>query len=514
MKRPVRLVAMRACAAAVCCAFAAPAAANPTGPAVVSGQASFQADGKTLNVSNAPGTIIHWQGFSIAQDELTRFLQQSPVSPVMNRVVGGNPSEILGRLSSNGRVFLINPSGIAFGAGSQIDVAGLVASSLNLSDADFLAGRLRFTGSGGEGKVVNRGEIVTPAGGSVYLVAPQVENAGVIRAPSGEIVLAAGSTVRLVDAGFPAIQVEVSAPKDQPLSLGDLASADRGKVFAFLVRQSGVVSASSAGVGDGGKVVLKSAGAVQVAAGSRTEANAAASGDGGEVLVYAEQLAHFAGAIEARGGEKSGDGGDVEVSGKTALAFTGTVDTRAPAGEDGHLLIDPTDITITAAPTGLPANLADGAWLSAEDMGSQSLGAADLASLLDTTSVTLQASRSITLAADVVAAPAAPRTLTLEAPVGMLQGTIVSSAAPVPVNVVARSVAAQPLEINVQQVQAGLQRAASADPDIARLRAQVEAEVARDRERLAQSLQKSCSTPGAVRQGCAVNPPRRLVFGV
>ena len=75
------------------------------------------------------------------------------ISAVLNRVgAGQSASSILGSLQSNGRVFLINPNGIVFGAGSQVNVAGLVASTLNLSDADFLAGRMRFTD--GLGKAV------------------------------------------------------------------------------------------------------------------------------------------------------------------------------------------------------------------------------------------------------------------------------------------------------------------------------------------------------------------------
>jgi len=107
---------------------------------VVAGQASFAPAGKTLTITNTPGTIIQWQGFSIAADELTRFVQQSSRSSVLNRVVGQDPSSLLGRLESNGRVFLINPNGIVFGQGSRIDVGGLVASTLDLSNADFLAG--------------------------------------------------------------------------------------------------------------------------------------------------------------------------------------------------------------------------------------------------------------------------------------------------------------------------------------------------------------------------------------
>ncbi len=326
----------RACAAAVALAFAAPVLANPNGPSVVSGQATFQAAGKTLTVTNTPGAIIQWQGFSIAADELTRFLQQSPLSSVLNRVVGGNPSEILGRLQSNGRVFLVNPNGIVFGAGSQVDVAGFAASTLNLSNADFLSGRHVFSGTGAEGRIVNNGEIVTPAGGRVLLVAPQVENNGVIRAPSGEIVLAAGSTVRLVDANFPSIQVEVRADgKDLPL--GNLANAAAGKVFAFVVKQSGTVSATSA-VADGGRVVLKSAGDVQLAAGSRTEA---AGASGGSVVVQALQAVSFAGRVDTRG--LVGAGGSVKIETPASLAFSGTLDTRG-ASTGGTVAIEAREI--------------------------------------------------------------------------------------------------------------------------------------------------------------------------
>lgn len=624
MQTPLRTFMPRACAVAVCLAFTGQVTANPVGPTVTAGQATIQSHGNALTVTNTPGTIIQWQGFSIRAEEITRFVQQSALSSVLNRVVGGSPSEILGRLSSNGRVFLVNPSGITFGAGSQIDVAGLVASSLHLSDADFLAGRLRFSGTGKEGAVRNHGEILTPAGGNVMLVAPQVENSGVIRAPSGEIVLAAGSTVRLVDTAFPSIQVEVSAPKDKALNLGTLETS--GKVFAYLVKQSGVVSASAATNAPGGRVVLKSAGDVQLAAASRTEAsgtaggsvsiqaqdltvlagaieargtastggearltgervlvsmstridvsglsgggraligggwqgqdptivnakatlvesgasikaNATQGGDGGVVVVYSEDATQMAGAIEARGGPQSGDGGMVEVSGKGTLAFQGTVDTRAPAGKDGELLLDPTRIEIVAGTTGVPSNLAGGTWLASADPGAQKLGAVDLANLLNTTSVRLQATQEIVVAAaaQINTAPSGPRTLTLQAPAIDVQGAVRSSAAPLDLRLEASggkvavasgadislaggslAVAAQTATVEPAQnprVQVELVRAATQPATISQLRAEVEAEIARDRERLATSG-KPCGAGASVKAGCSVSaPPRRFIVG-
>jgi filamentous hemagglutinin family protein len=159
---------------ALAAVFAVPVLANPVGPVVVNGAASVSVVGGAMSITNSPGAILNWQSFSVGAKESVRFNQQSATSQVLNRVTGVDPSQILGVLSSNGRVFLINPNGIAFGAGSQVNVAGLVASSLNLSNADFMAGRLRFQDQPGAGKITNQGTIRTIDGGQIYLVAPSV----------------------------------------------------------------------------------------------------------------------------------------------------------------------------------------------------------------------------------------------------------------------------------------------------------------------------------------------------
>ena len=215
-----------------------------TGPTVVSGTATIQQAANLLQITNSPNAILNWQRFSIGANEITRFIQQSASSAVLNRVIGAggtiDPSVILGALQSNGRVFLINPSGIVFGSGAQIDVAGLVASSLNLSNADFLAGRMKFTDVPGAGSVVNQGNITAGQGGQVYLVAPDVTNTGIITTPQGEVVLAAGKSVELVNPGTPNLRVEVAADNEQARNLGQI-SADSGRIgiYAGLVSQGG-----------------------------------------------------------------------------------------------------------------------------------------------------------------------------------------------------------------------------------------------------------------------------------
>ncbi|MBU0753422.1 MAG: filamentous hemagglutinin N-terminal domain-containing protein, partial [Gammaproteobacteria bacterium] len=121
----------RAATAAVAACFATtPAWSLPTGVAVVNGTAVLDQVGQVLNVTNSNGAILNWQQFNIAAGETTRFIQASASSSVLNRVVGGDLSAIYGTLSSNGRVWLVNPAGILIGASGVINTAGFIASTL------------------------------------------------------------------------------------------------------------------------------------------------------------------------------------------------------------------------------------------------------------------------------------------------------------------------------------------------------------------------------------------------
>ena len=393
-----------------------PVLANPSGAQVVNGQVSFQHSGNALTITNTPGSILNWQNFSIGKGETTTFVQQNANSAVLNRVTGQDPTQIFGTLVSNGRVFLINPNGIVFGRDSQVNVAGLAASSLNISDQDFLAGKGNFSGAGQAGTVSNQGTITTPSGGQVFLIAPHVENQGLIMSPQGEVLLAAGHQVHLVDAADPNLQVAVSAPADSALNLGKIvAQSGRVGIFGALVNQNGVVNADSAVAGANGAIVFKASQSVALGGASLTSASGAGTGgridvfgpqvvvndgaqvdasgqagggairiggdfhganpdvpnatrtyighgavinadaiqkgDGGRIAVWADQQTAMYGHIDARGGAQGGNGGFVETSGKQYLDFRGLVDLRAVRGATGTLLLDPTDINISSAPT-------------------------------------------------------------------------------------------------------------------------------------------------------------------
>ena len=286
--------------------FGQPVLANPSNPTIINGSVGFDTTGNTLTITNSPNAIINWEGFSINVGEITRFIQQHGASAVLNRITGQDPSNILGALQSNGRVFIINPNGIVFGAGAKIDVAGLVASTLKLSDSDFLAGKYKFTDGENAAGIKNEGTINTLSGGQVYLVAPKIENNGIITSPHGEIVLAAGHSVSLVDPKNPEIVVSLSAPDTQAINVGQLiAQGGSIGIYAGLVRQAGTVNANSASVDERGRIFLRGSQSTILGKNSVTSATNSV-GHGGEIIVTAPEIKIEANASVDASGQTGG----------------------------------------------------------------------------------------------------------------------------------------------------------------------------------------------------------------
>lgn len=337
----LRTLSRKALAGVLGAFLAGSAGANPSGMQVVAGQAGAVTSGNQLLITNSPGTILNWQQFSIMPGELTRFIQQSSSSSVLNRITGQNPSQILGALQSNGRVFLINPNGIVFGTGARVDVNGLVASSLGLTNADFLAGRLRFAGAAGAAGVTNHGAITTPTGGQVYLIAPDVTNSGIITSPGGDVMLAAGHAVDLADSGDPDIRVVISSPGDRAVNVGKvMADSGRVGVYGALVNQLGLVSANTAVAGENGKIVFKATDTTLLGAGSVTTAKGTV-GSGGEVQVLGGRVGLMGDAVVDVSGQSGG--GTALIGGDTHGANP-AVDNAALtyAGPQSHVIADAT----------------------------------------------------------------------------------------------------------------------------------------------------------------------------
>src|SRR6478735_11111277 len=169
-----------------------PALAGPNGGVVVGGTAQINNPG-TANVTInqfSDKAIINWNLFNIGVGEKTTFVQPNPSSIALNRIVGGQgPSEILGSLDANGKVFLVNRDGFIFGAGAVISTAGFLATTSDIRNQDFLAGRFNFNVPGrSDASIVNMGTITATNGGFAGLVAPGVRNSGTITAKLGTVV--------------------------------------------------------------------------------------------------------------------------------------------------------------------------------------------------------------------------------------------------------------------------------------------------------------------------------------
>ena len=178
--------------------LAGPALAAPTGGVVTSGTAAINQSGNITNINQSTNKAsINWQTFSIKPAETVNFNQPSIYAITLNRVIGNESSVIQGALNAKGRVFLINSNGVLFTKGSSVNTAGFLASTLNITDADFNAGNYVFNANGSLGSVVNQGTITANNGGYVALLGNTVSNQGVIAATKGTVALASGDKITL-----------------------------------------------------------------------------------------------------------------------------------------------------------------------------------------------------------------------------------------------------------------------------------------------------------------------------
>ncbi|MGZ5009594.1 MAG: two-partner secretion domain-containing protein [Methylobacter sp.] len=291
--------------------------ANPNGAQIVSGQVSIDtATPGVTTITNSPNAIINWQNFSIAQNELTQFIQQNGQSAVLNRIIGQNPSEILGQLTSNGKVFLINPNGIVFGAGSTIDTQGLVASSLNLSNQDFLSGNYHLMAGSSAGNILNEGIIRAGKDGNIILIAPQIQNNGIIKSDGGSITLAAGQELTITNLDDPDIRFQIQAPADNVLNLGKLLTEGGAiNVFASTIKHSGEINADSVQIDKQGNIQLVAQQDITLTSGSKISANNS-QGDAGTIHIDSKAGTTLAqGTIEAQA-THTGKGGSIELLGE------------------------------------------------------------------------------------------------------------------------------------------------------------------------------------------------------
>ena len=347
--------------------------ALPSDPNVVHGQVQIQSP--TSNIlqilQSSPQAIINWNQFNIGTGELVHFLQPDQFASVLNRVTGLDPSVIQGMLRSNGRVFLLNPNGILFGPGSQVDVGSFTASTLTMSDQDFLSGRMQLTQDPSRplAALVNQGEIRVSEGGFVVLVAPLLHQDGLIIANSGQVQLGATRQASLSVDGQGLISFAIpdgfSPSFSNPGSQNGTILLTPGQVsdvFRQVVAHPGILEANSFqgnslvggegllihsgqtrvdGQQQGGSIRLDSSKATVFTPGSTISANGVQAG--GQALVLSRGTTISAGNLSAS--SSAGQGGFAEVSG-AHFALAGSIDVSGANGQHGEFLLDPGNLTI------------------------------------------------------------------------------------------------------------------------------------------------------------------------
>ncbi|HEY5210182.1 MAG TPA: filamentous hemagglutinin N-terminal domain-containing protein [Stellaceae bacterium] len=297
------------------------ALALPKGGTVVAGGARIiQLTPNKLEIlQTSPKAEIDWQSFDIAKGQTVIFLQRGAANQALNEI-GGGKTIIDGRLIADGTLILINAHGILFGPDARAAVARLIASTANVSSADFAAGRLNFTIPGQpDATIANAGQITAKQGGLVAFIAPNVVNSGVISARLGTVALAAGDAATLDLYGDGLIS----------LVLG-------GNSKAAMIHQSGKILAA------GGTVLLTASQAKSLVE-SVINLDGVVRADtvaqqGGTITLTASQVT-VGGEIAAAGNAANQAGGTIKLLGDTIHLRPGATVTATGRAGGGQVLV-------------------------------------------------------------------------------------------------------------------------------------------------------------------------------
>jgi filamentous hemagglutinin family protein len=328
--------------------------ALPTGGQVIGGSGQLAQRGDTLTITQQSQNLsLNWKTFNVGSQSTVDFVQPGASAIAVNRIADTNGSQIFGHLNANGQVFLINPNGILFGKGAQVNVGGLVASTLDVNDSALGTGSLTFSGTG-KGSVTNLGTINVTGGGYAALLGNQVGNQGAIHAQMGSVALAGGSAITLTFGGNKLVSVQVDQSVLNSLAQnGQLIEANGGHVWmtagardsllASAVNNTGTIEAQTVQNQNGHIMLLGGMEAGTVTVGGTLDASAPGGGNGGQIETSAA---------------------------KVTVADSAKITTAAQLGLSGTWLIDPNDFTIGSGKTGtvsggVPSSDISGATLSA-----------------------------------------------------------------------------------------------------------------------------------------------------
>ncbi|KAF3998148.1 YDG domain-containing protein [Glaciimonas immobilis] len=346
------------------------AQAAPFGAQITSGSGVVSHTATTTTIQQSSQNLaLNWQSFNVAAGESVNFVQPGTTSIAVNRIKSSSASEIFGHLNANGQVWLINPNGILFGQSAQVNVGGLVASTLEVADSAVGANAVSFSGAG-IGAIVNKGTLTATGGGYVALLGNTVSNQGVITAALGTVALAGGNAATLTFSANQLLHLQVDqSTLNNLVENNQLIQADGGQVsmtagaknsvLASAVNNTGIIYARSVNDHNGVITLLGGMQAGQVNVGGTLDASAPNGGHGGAIETSAGQI---------------------------KIADNAIITASARQGKSGTWLIDPTNLTIdTSAAAAIASALTLGTNVTeqtgtngASGTGTQAPGAGDI----------------------------------------------------------------------------------------------------------------------------------------
>ncbi len=370
---------------------------NPSGEKVVSGKVQVQKLDKEMIISlTSQKGIINWQDFSINLDEITKINFNVENGAVLNRVISSNPSQIFGRLESNGKVYLINQNGILVGKSGVIDTKGFIASTLNVSDEDFLADKkIKFYGDS-PSRIENQGKIIC-SDSDIYIISREIVNSGEMIAKNGKVNLIGATEVLLLEQENNKVAIRASG-EGTVVNEGYIEAIEAeiksqgGNIYSLAINQSGIIDARGA-IEKEGRVILTAEEGVLFVSGdifsddiqvfakhihiddgvlldvsndvgggliniggdttlytyinemAYLKADSNKSENGGDISIRAKNIS-FKGNISVQALGDSGDGGKVELIAEDSLISKGLIDARSIFGKSGNTVIQSDEIKI------------------------------------------------------------------------------------------------------------------------------------------------------------------------
>ncbi|QWD83998.1 filamentous hemagglutinin N-terminal domain-containing protein [Polynucleobacter sp. MWH-P3-07-1] len=316
----------------------------PTGGQVAAGSATIAStstpQSAVMNVNQtSQRAVINWNSFNVGSNATVNFNQPNAQAVILNRVTSGSASVINGAINANGQVILINSSGVTFGRGAEVNAPGVVASTLNLADKEFMAGNNTYFGDG-TGKIVNKGTITSTAeGGYIALLAPEVRNQGfLIAQKDSTVAIGAGKQITLnfqgqalislrVDQGIYNAMIQNKHAIEAPSGLVIMAAGDANQLMASVINNTGTISASS---------IVKNGGVIEIVAATLNQAGnissngAGANSTGGQINLVGNNITLASNSTTSATGVRGG--GQVNIGlGNTAVTGGSQVNVASPS---------------------------------------------------------------------------------------------------------------------------------------------------------------------------------------